>query len=117
MSGKTPIFFIGATGFIGGAVLQAILAHPKANTFEITALVRAEAKAKALESTLGIKTVIGSLQDYALLTENAENAHVVFQIADHQQNCENRGQACKYCPERPFLPWYVRAPKTTQKMD
>ncbi|PIL35406.1 hypothetical protein GSI_02132 [Ganoderma sinense ZZ0214-1] len=82
MSSKTPIFFIGATGFIGGSVLQAILAHPKANTFEITALVRAEAKAKALESTLGIKTVIGSLQDYALLTESAEKAHVVFQIAD-----------------------------------
>ena len=67
-------------GFVGGSVLQAILAHPKANTFEITALVRSEAKAHALESTLGIKTVIGSLQDYALLTENAAKAHLVFQI-------------------------------------
>ena len=54
--------------------------HPKAVTFEITALVRSEAKAKALESTLGIKTVIGSLQDYGLLTENAEKAHLVVQV-------------------------------------
>ncbi|KAI1796988.1 NAD(P)-binding protein [Ganoderma leucocontextum] len=82
MSNKTPIFYIGATGFVGGSVLQAIAAHPKASTFEITALVRSEAKAKALESTLGIKTVIGSLQDNALLTENAEKAHFVVQIAD-----------------------------------
>ena len=54
--------------------------HPKADTFEVTALVRSEAKAKALESTLSIKTVIGSLQDYGLLTENAEKAHIVVQI-------------------------------------
>nr|VWP01140.1 G protein beta subunit (G protein beta subunit 1) [Ganoderma boninense] len=87
MSSKTPIFFIGATGFIGGSVLQAILAHPKANSFELTALIRIEAKAKALESTLDIKTVIGSLQDYALLAENAEKAHIIFQIAD----CDDEG--------------------------
>ncbi|KAM5537192.1 hypothetical protein V8D89_009125 [Ganoderma adspersum] len=82
MAGKIPIFFIGATGFVGGSVLQAILAHPKANTFEITALVRSEVKAKALENTLGIKTVIGSLQDYDLLRETAEKAHLVVQVAD-----------------------------------
>ena len=60
-------------------MLNLLLEHPKADTFEITALVRAEAKAHALESMLGIKTVIGSLQDYALLTENAATAHLVVQ--------------------------------------
>ncbi|TBU33512.1 NAD(P)-binding protein [Dichomitus squalens] len=82
MSSKIAIFYIGATGYIGGTALQAILAHPKADTFEITALVRSEAKAKAIESALGIKTIIGSLQDHAFLTENVEKADVVFQQAD-----------------------------------
>ncbi|EJF64709.1 NAD(P)-binding protein [Dichomitus squalens LYAD-421 SS1] len=82
MSFKIPILYIGATGYIGGSALQAILAHPKANTFEITALVRSEAKAKVLESALGIKTVIGSIQDHAFLTENVEKADVVIQQAN-----------------------------------
>ncbi|EJF64735.1 hypothetical protein DICSQDRAFT_166893 [Dichomitus squalens LYAD-421 SS1] len=50
MSSEIAIFYIEATGYIGGSALQAILAHPEADTFEITALVRSEAKAKALES-------------------------------------------------------------------
>ena len=66
-------------GYVGGSGLQAILAHPKAHSFDITALVRSEAKAKAIENALGIKTVIGSLQDHALLTERAEQADVVLQ--------------------------------------
>ncbi|EJF58970.1 NAD(P)-binding protein [Dichomitus squalens LYAD-421 SS1] len=81
MSSKITIFYIGATGYIGGSVLQAILAHPKADTFEVTALVRNETKAKAIEKALGIKTVLGSLEDDALLTEYSEKADVVFQNA------------------------------------
>ena len=84
-------------------MLQVILGHPKANTFEITALVRAEAKAKALESTLGIKTVIGSLQDYALLTENAAKAHLVLQIVSdgslnviRTSSCINYTGGCRF---------------------
>ncbi|TBU33554.1 hypothetical protein BD311DRAFT_652119 [Dichomitus squalens] len=50
MSSEIAIFYIEATGYIGGSALQAILAHPEADTFETTALVRSEAKAKALES-------------------------------------------------------------------
>ena len=66
-------------GYIGGSVLQAIVAHPKADTFDIIALVRNEAKAKAIEKVLGIKTIIGSLEDDALLTEYSAKADVVYQ--------------------------------------
>ena len=44
------------SGYIGGSVLQAIVAHPKADTFDITALVRNEAKAKAIEKVLDRKS-------------------------------------------------------------
>ena len=67
-------------GYIGGSVLARLLQHPNAKSFEITALVRSEAKAKKLES-FGVKAVIGSYKDDHALTEKlAENAHVVFQI-------------------------------------
>ena len=68
------------TGYIGGSVLARLLKHPNAQSFEITALVRSEDKAKKLESH-GVKTVIGSYKDDHALTEKlAENAHIVFQI-------------------------------------
>lgn len=64
-------------GYIGGAVLQLILQHPKASTFAITALVRDPAKAQLLESKFGVKSVVGSLQGFDKLAELAENAHIV----------------------------------------
>ena len=67
------------TGYIGGAVLQRILEHPQASTFDITALVRDASKAQTLQSNFGVKSVIGSLQDHKKLTELAEAAHVVVQ--------------------------------------
>ena len=67
------------TGYIGGSVLQAILGHPKADTFEIIALVRDKSKAKAIERLLNIKTVVGSLEDDAILIENSAKADIVFQ--------------------------------------
>ncbi|KAI0091097.1 NAD-P-binding protein [Irpex rosettiformis] len=78
---KTPIFLIGATGYIGGTVLARLLAHPSKDTFDITVLVRSEEKAKKLE-TFGVKTVIGSYTDTALVEQLAEKAHVVFSCAD-----------------------------------
>jgi len=81
MAGKTPIFVIGATGYIGGSVLHKLLSHPSADTFDITALVRSEEKAKKLEK-FGVHSVIGSFNDSALVEKLAENAHVVFSLAD-----------------------------------
>ncbi|OJT06574.1 hypothetical protein TRAPUB_2569 [Trametes pubescens] len=79
---KTPIFITGATGYIGGSVLERLLKHPSASTFDITALVRNEEKAKILESKFLVKVVRGSLQDLDKLEALAENAHVVFHTAD-----------------------------------
>ncbi|KAI0661779.1 NAD-P-binding protein [Cubamyces menziesii] len=81
-SNKLPIFLTGATGYIGGSVLQRLLAHPNANNFEITALVRSAKKAKILESKSGVKTVLGSLQDSEKLTQLVASAHVTINTAE-----------------------------------
>ncbi|KAI0342694.1 NAD-P-binding protein [Trametopsis cervina] len=81
MSHKTPILLIGATGYVGGSVLSRLLSHPSKDTFDITVLVRSEEKAKKLES-FGVKTVVGSYKDLALAEKLAEDAHVLFSLAD-----------------------------------
>ncbi|KAI0806131.1 NAD-P-binding protein [Irpex lacteus] len=78
---KTSILLLGPTGFLGSTVLSQLLAYPKKDTFEITVLVRSEEKAKKLE-TFGVKPVIGSIKDTALVEKLAEQAHVLFNIAD-----------------------------------
>jgi NAD(P)-dependent dehydrogenase (short-subunit alcohol dehydrogenase family) len=81
MTSKTHIFITGATGYIGGSVLQRLLDHPKKDTFEITALIRSADKAKLL-NTLGVKTVVGSLSDLDKLTEHAAASSIVIHTAD-----------------------------------
>ncbi|KAL1944844.1 hypothetical protein VTO73DRAFT_2464 [Trametes versicolor] len=81
-SDETPIFITGATGYIGGAVLERLLKHPSASTFDITAIVRNEEKAKILESQFPVKVVRGTHQDFDNLETLAEDAHVVFHCAD-----------------------------------
>ncbi|OJT03680.1 hypothetical protein TRAPUB_5708 [Trametes pubescens] len=81
-SSKATIFLTGATGYIGGSILQRLLAHPNRKNFEITALVRSADKAKRLDSEFGVKTVVGSLQDLDKLSTLAESAHVTIQAAD-----------------------------------
>ncbi|KAN0124145.1 hypothetical protein V8E53_015843, partial [Lactarius tabidus] len=81
MTSKTYIFITGATGYIGGSVLQRLLDHPKRESFEITALVRSADKAKLL-NTLGVKTVVASLSDLDRLTELAAASDVVIHTAD-----------------------------------
>ncbi|KAI0331856.1 NAD-P-binding protein [Cubamyces sp. BRFM 1775] len=82
MSSKVTIFLTGATGYIGGSVLQRLLSHPNAANFDITALVRNANKAKVLEAQFGVKTVLGSLQDLDKLTTLAANARVTIHTAD-----------------------------------
>jgi len=81
MTSKTHIFITGATGYIGGSVVQRLLNHPKRDTLEITALVRSVDKAKLL-NTLGVKTVVASLSDLDKLTELAAASDVVIHTAD-----------------------------------
>ena len=102
MAPKTHIFFAGATGmllylypdlcnslsdlgnpdisgYVGGTVLQRLLAHPKRDTFEITALVRNVDKAKLL-NTLGVNTIIASLSDFDKVAEACANSDVVINL-------------------------------------
>lgn len=77
----THIFITGVTGYIGGSILQRLLDHPKSDTFQITALVRNEEKAKKLHS-IGVKAVVASLDDSDKLRELASAANVVIHTAD-----------------------------------
>ncbi|TFY55920.1 hypothetical protein EVJ58_g7949 [Rhodofomes roseus] len=77
MTKKTNILLFGATGYIGGSVLNRLLNHPKADTFSITVSVRSPEKAKLLEK-LGVKAEIASLSDHDKIEELASRAHVIF---------------------------------------
>ncbi|KAG6379926.1 hypothetical protein JVT61DRAFT_10493 [Boletus reticuloceps] len=89
MSPKTQIFILGATGYIGGGVLERLLRHRTAPTSQITALVRNAAKIPLLSST-GVKTVFGTLDNVALIERQASESDVVFACADsdHVESCE-----------------------------
>ncbi|KZT23299.1 NAD(P)-binding protein [Neolentinus lepideus HHB14362 ss-1] len=81
MASKTSIFLTGATGYLGGSVLQRLLTHPESSSFEITVLVRNAEKAKLLE-TFGVQTITGSYSDLDKLEVAAASSDVVFAIAD-----------------------------------
>ncbi|KAI8980060.1 NAD-P-binding protein [Trametes punicea] len=79
---KTKIFLTGATGYIGGSVLQRLLQHPKASDFEFTALVRSPEKAEILKEKFGVNAVVGNLGEVEKLTRLSEDADVVLSLAD-----------------------------------
>ncbi|KAI9058112.1 NAD-P-binding protein [Trametes sanguinea] len=79
---KTTIFLTGATGYVGASVLQRLLQHPRATNFEITALVRSPEKAKVLADEYGVRAVVGSNAELEKLTQLAEGADIVLNIAD-----------------------------------
>ncbi|KZV58958.1 NAD(P)-binding protein, partial [Peniophora sp. CONT] len=76
------VFFLGATGYIGGSILQHLLDAP--GDWDITALVRNEEKAKKL-NTFGVKTIIGSLDDSDKIQQAAADADITIHTAhaDH----------------------------------
>ncbi|TCD63510.1 hypothetical protein EIP91_005343 [Steccherinum ochraceum] len=72
------ILFLGTTGYIGGSVLDAILDHPRAGEFDITAYFRSAEKAKKCEQLIGIKTIAGS---FDVVQEAAAKADFVINCA------------------------------------
>ncbi|KAF7334916.1 hypothetical protein MVEN_02241300 [Mycena venus] len=85
---KTNFFLTGATGYIGGTVLTRFLAHPRANSFQFTVLVRDPKKAEVFKE-LGVTAVVGSHSDAELVERLASQADVVISIAD----CDDVGAA------------------------
>ncbi len=75
------IFLTGANGFIGSAVALALIAEGH----RVRGLVRSTAKAE-LVARYGIEPVVGSLDDAALLQEEARSADAVINAAssDHR---------------------------------
>ncbi|RDB25572.1 Uncharacterized protein C2A9.02 [Hypsizygus marmoreus] len=78
---KSNIFLTGVTGYIGGSVLERLLNHPNAATFNLTALVRSPEKAEKLK-TLGVNAVVGSHSDLPLIEKLASESDVVIAMAD-----------------------------------
>lgn len=79
MSQPIKVFITGATGYIGGEVLYQLI-HDKSKTYEISALMRSEAKAESLAS-LKVKPVIGSLSDVDLIRELVIESDVIINTA------------------------------------
>ncbi|KAF7316470.1 hypothetical protein MIND_00166100 [Mycena indigotica] len=78
---QTKVLFTGATGYIGGSVLNRLLSRPDASKFEFTAVVRDAKKAETLRS-FGVKTVIGSHSDASLMEDLASKTDMVIATAD-----------------------------------
>ncbi|QHN05145.1 NAD-dependent epimerase/dehydratase family protein [Granulicella sp. WH15] len=70
------VFVTGASGYIGGSVAERLMAAGHA----VTGLVRSEEKALLLRER-GVEPVIGSLDDFAVLTQAAQAADAVIHAA------------------------------------
>lgn len=70
------VLVTGATGFVGGHVVEALLA---AGT-RVTALIRSPAKAAAMERQ-GVRLVLGDLHDHEALRRACEGQDVVHHVA------------------------------------
>lgn len=79
MSTSTKIFILGATGYIGGAILTELLRTSAA--FTITALVRKDQDIETLEA-LGVKAIKGSFTDVDKIEQVSHDADVVYNAAD-----------------------------------
>ncbi|CAE6438851.1 unnamed protein product [Rhizoctonia solani] len=76
---STKVFFIGATGYVGGAILTELLRTSA--SFTITALVRKDSDINILEK-LGVKTIKGSFSDLDKIEQASREANIVYNAAD-----------------------------------
>lgn len=79
MSTSTKIFILGATGYVGGAILTELLRTSAA--FTITALVRKDQDIETLEA-LGVKTIKGTFTDLDKIEKASHDADIVYNAAD-----------------------------------
>ncbi|ODV67410.1 NAD(P)-binding protein [Hyphopichia burtonii NRRL Y-1933] len=78
------VFITGATGYIGGEALYQLLNNKEGRKFNITALVRNEAKSEKLLKATNhqVSTVIGTLDDTELFKEQILKNDVIINTAD-----------------------------------
>ncbi|KAF8509426.1 hypothetical protein BU17DRAFT_77845 [Hysterangium stoloniferum] len=79
------VFITGATGYIGGATLAHLLTASSSKSHKYSALVRNKNKAAKLEA-LGVRAVLGSLDDADILIEEASKADVVIHTAESAEH-------------------------------
>ncbi|KAF8481469.1 hypothetical protein JB92DRAFT_3132745 [Gautieria morchelliformis] len=99
------VFLTGATGYIGGAALAHLLSSPSTKSYAYSALVRNKDKAALLES-LGVRPVLGTLDNNAVLSAEAEKADVVIHTAnsaDHMASCKAILEGMKKRSDNPIL--------------
>lgn len=80
------MFFLGATGYIGGSVLSSILASPSPPS-SITCLIRSADKAKLLEqltvpSGTELKALVGSMEEHDKVVKAAADADIIVNTAN-----------------------------------
>ncbi|KDQ21224.1 hypothetical protein BOTBODRAFT_25650 [Botryobasidium botryosum FD-172 SS1] len=79
MSRVTSVFLIGATGYIGGAVLVALKkAYPN---FSYSALVRSEKDVAAVQA-LGVSVVFGSTDNHSLIIDTVASHDITVGTSD-----------------------------------
>ncbi|KAI6355498.1 hypothetical protein MCOR31_011177 [Pyricularia oryzae] len=114
------IFFTGATGFVGGDVLEAL--HSKHPDYEYTILVRTEERAKPVrERYSDANVIIGSNDSAEIIEKAAAEADVVVhtaESADDEPSAKSivKGLEAGHSPDRPgryihltgtaILQWY-----------
>ncbi|KAH7339828.1 NAD(P)-binding protein [Rhizoctonia solani] len=76
---STKVFILGATGYVGGAILSELLRTSA--SFKITALVRKGSDIELLEK-LGVKTIQGSFSDVDKIEQASREADIVYNAAD-----------------------------------
>ena len=75
----TQIFLTGATGYIGGSILSALLARSKGK-YEIRAFCRDQDRARKL-SQMGVTPILGDLDNWGVLSKSASDSDVVIHAA------------------------------------
>jgi uncharacterized protein YbjT (DUF2867 family) len=68
-------------GYIGGSILDSLLKHQDAASFEITAVVRDSGKAAKLERH-GVTAIVGSHADFDLVEPLAYGSNIVITAAN-----------------------------------
>jgi len=79
---KINIFLTGATGYIGGSILTALLQHSNASNFSITALIRGDDERVKKLASLNVTPLVGSNESFDIIEKVATESHVVIHTAN-----------------------------------